>query len=279
MIKKLSIFIKNIRDIIIKSRLFKIYKIYKNSIKLFSILNILVLLYYTYFQFNFDYLAFLAIITSILDKLSNFIGTEFINQFKKIFFNFTDNLDYANEIQLPNHKVDANNALLQQDNYEEKCYSYGESVKDESYNKIKFICISVIGLSICAYISWDLYTHGVIYTTICSLYNTLTNSNGDSSPDDVSSNFDDSDSIASSNDSTSTSSNDTSATLVAHTDVLQRGIIVENLVSVNFWGAHIDIPAGSKILLSMGNDLIYKTPSNNVISYTRTPLGILFNEE
>jgi len=251
MIKNFTLFIKNIRDIIINSRIYKIYKIYKNSIKLLSIINILVLLYYTYFQLKFDYLAFMAIITSILDKLTYFIGKEFINQFKKMFYIFTDSLDSANDSQISNHKVEAS---LQQDNYEDKI----ESVKDESYNKVKFICITIIGLSVCAYISWDLYTHGVIYTTICSIYNSITSSNSKDDGDDVSSNLDDSASNASSYDSTST--------LVAHTDVIEQGTIVENLVTVNFWGTHIEIPAGSKFILSAGNNLIYKTPDNNVFN-------------
>jgi hypothetical protein len=106
MIKNFSRFINNTRDIIIHSRIYKIYKIYKNSIKLLSIINILVLLYYNYFQFNFDYLAFMAIIISILNKLTYFIGKEFINQFKKMFFIFTDSLDSDNYSQISNHKVE-----------------------------------------------------------------------------------------------------------------------------------------------------------------------------
>src|SRR6267154_1312406 len=135
--------------------------------------------------------------------------------------------------------------------------------------KIKFICITIIDLSVCAYISWDLYTHGVIYTTISSIYKkkSIISSNPNLDGDDVSSNFYDSASSVSSNDSTST--------LVAHTDLLEQGIIVENLVIVNFWGTHIEIPAGSKIILSVGNNLIYKAPDNNVFSYIRTPLGVL----
>lgn len=261
--KKFFYLFKNIRDIIIHSRIYKIYKIYKNSIKLLSILNIFVLLYYTYFQVNFDYLAFICIINNVIFKLTDSldIGKGFINVFKKMFFIFTDSLDSANDYQISNHKVE--DSL--QDNSEDKI----ESVKDESYNKVKFICITIIGLGVCAYISWDLYTHGVIYTTISSIYNSITYSNNkdDSFGDDTSSNFDDSASIASSNDSTST--------LVAHTEVLEQGITVENLVTVNFWGTHIEIPAGSKIIFSAGNNLIYKAPDNNVFSYVRTPLGIL----
>jgi hypothetical protein len=270
MIKIYSKFINNTRDIITSftsSRIYKIYKLYKNSIKLLSIINIFVLLYYTIFQINFDYLAFICIITSILDKLTFSplaIGKEFTNYFKKMFF--TDNLvaPQANDYQISNHKVEASlqsPVAKGESNYEDKI----ESVKDQSYNKVKFICITIIGLGVCAYISWDLYTHGVIYTTISSIYNSITYSKDDG--DDVSSNFDDSDSNASSIDSTST--------LVAHTDVLEQGITVENLVNVNFWGTHIEIPAGSKIILSVGNNLIYKTPDNNVFNYIRTPLGIL----
>jgi len=263
MIKNFSRFINNTRDIIIHSRIYKIYTIYKNSIKILSIINILLLLYYNFIQLNFDYLAIIAIITSILDKLTYFIGKEFINQFKKMFFIFTDSMDSHNDFQISNHKVEDSHASLQQDNYEDKI----EPVKDESYNKVKFICITIIGLSICAYISWDLYTHGVIYTTIYSIYNSITSSNPKDDGDDISPNFDDSTSIASSNDSTST--------LVAHTNVLEQGIIVENLVNVNFWGAHIEIPAGSKIIVAMANTLMYRTPDNYVFSYTITSQGIL----
>jgi hypothetical protein len=96
MIKIYSKFINNTRNIITSfttSRIYKIYKLYKNSIKLLSIINIFVLLYYTTFQINFDYLAFICIITSILDKLTFSplaIGKEFTNYFKKMVF--TDNL-------------------------------------------------------------------------------------------------------------------------------------------------------------------------------------------
>jgi hypothetical protein len=207
----------------------------------------------------------MAIITSILDNLTYFIGKEFINQLKKTFYIFADSFTVAspqvNDSHISNNKVDSS----QPDNFEYK----KESVKDESYNKVKIICITIIGLSVCAYISWDLYTHGVIYTTICSIYNNLTSSNSKDDGDDVSSNFDDSASNASSEDSTTT--------LVAPTDVLEQGIIVENTVNMNFWGTHIEIPVGSKIILSVGNSLIYKTPDNYVHSYTSSPLGVLSN--
>jgi hypothetical protein len=203
------------------------------------------------------------IITSILDNLTFFIGKEFINQLKKTFYNFADSFAATldNESQISNNKVDSS----QLENFEDK----KESVKDESYNKVKIICITIIALSACAYISWDLYTHGVIYTTICSIYNNLTSSNSKDDGDDISSNFDDSASNASSEES--------NATLVAGTDSLGQGFIVENIVNVNFWGTQIQIPVGSKILLSAGNNLIYKTPDNCVHSYTRTPLGVLID--
>jgi hypothetical protein len=44
---------------------------------------------------------------------------------------------------------------------------------------------------------------------------------------------------------------------------------------VNFWGAHIEIPAGSKIIVAMANTLMYRTPDNYVFSYTITSQGIL----
>jgi hypothetical protein len=64
---------------------------------------------------------------------------------------------------------------------------------------------------------------------------------------------------------------------VPATNVLGQGFIVENIVNVNFWGTQIQIPVGSKILLSVGNNLIYKTPDNCVHCYTRTPLGVLID--
>lgn len=242
--KNFSIFIYNLRKLIIRqdSILYKIYKLYKNSIKLVSFINIFVLLYYTCFQLNFDYLAFMAIITSILDNLTYFIGKEFINQLKKTFYIFADSFTVAspqdNDSHISNNKVDSS----QLDKFEVK----KESVKDESYNKVKIICITIIGLSVCAYISWDLYTHGVIYTTICSIYNNITSSNSKDDGDDVSSNFDDSTSNASSEDSTTT--------LVAPTDALERGFIVDNTVNVSFWGTHVEIPVGS----FARNSIIYR---------------------
>src|SRR6267154_619979 len=134
MIKNLNKFINNTRDIVINSKIYKIYKLYKNSIKLFSIINIL--LYYNYFQLNLDYLALMAIIYSILEKLTYFIGKEFINYFKKMFFIFTDNLDSANEKQVSNYKEEASS--LQLNNSEDKIYLY-------YYNRFKCLCLYFLG--------------------------------------------------------------------------------------------------------------------------------------
>ncbi|SRR6266496_707555 len=76
--------IKFIRSIIIETRLYKFYKLYKRTIKIITIFHLLIILYYTRFKIEFDYIAFITLITTILGKLIyHYFDNELI-KFKEI---------------------------------------------------------------------------------------------------------------------------------------------------------------------------------------------------
>lgn len=287
-IKYISCFLSSAREIISQSKLYKIYILYNKSIKLLSIINIIILLYYSNFQlyFEFDYITFIAIISTIYNILpfNKEIGNLFL-KLKKIFYIFNE--DFDSDSQISNHLV----APLE--NIEDK----KESVIDDSskkvsleissdipsnnpdsssYNKGKIICITIIGIGICAYIYWDIYTQGIIYSTVYSIYNNFISSNDDGN--DTASSSDYSSDSSSSSEVSNAPSYSSSTTLVSFTDLVQSNTIVENNIRFMFWDYNVEIPAGSRIILSEQNNLIYSTPDNRFINFSRAifPDGGIF---
>ena len=238
--------------------LYKIYILYNKSIKLLSIINIIVLLYYTTANFqssqiNLDYLTLSVFITNIYNIISNFVNYEITNQIKKMFYIFTDNFEDKKESVIDDSfkKISSEISSDIPSNNPES----SNSPSAFSYNKGKIICITIIGIGICAYIYWDIYTQGIIYSTVYSIYNNFISSN------------DDGNDTASSSDSASSEvsnaqSYSSSTTLVSFTDLIQSNTIVENNIRFMFWDYNVEIPAGSRIILSEQNNLIYSTPDN-----------------
>jgi hypothetical protein len=84
--KKRIKFIKGIIIYLKSTKLYKIYKIYNTSIKIIAFLNLLLVLSFTKFQIKIeiDYIAYIAFITSIFNKIINKLGIDG-SLFKEIF--------------------------------------------------------------------------------------------------------------------------------------------------------------------------------------------------
>lgn len=221
-----------------------------------------------------DYLTLLVFITNIYNIISNFVNNEITNQIKKMFYIFTDNFEDKKESVIDDSfkKIYLEISSDIPSNNPESSNSPSAS----SYNKGKIICITIIGIGICAYIYWDIYTQGIIYSTVYSIYNNFISSNDDG--DDTASSSDYSSDSSSSSEVSNAPSYSSSTTLVSFTDLVQSNTIVENNIRFMFWDYNVEIPAGSRIILSEQNNLIYSTPDNRLINFSRAifPDGGIF---